>query len=398
MNSFAMNCGWVRDKKICGPPRLFADVVNIGADTVAILEMLARQRLVAAQNRLGAAQLDRHIAVFDALDDAVGDLADAILIFAELALTLGVAYALDDDLLGHLRGNAAEIDRRQILDQEFADRHARFFILGIGQRQLGDLILDGLRDFAEPLQRDFAGAAIDRRANIVLMTVFGASGLLDGLLHRLDHLFAVDILFARDLVGDLQQLDHSRPLSMKRRRICLTHNGRRCGTLVFDGGDQPVGQNQFRAFDLRQGQGCRTVFTVEQQIIAFDRGHRALEALAAIDRRIHFQFHVMPHEALVIGAFHQRTVDAGRADFQHIFVGNRVGFVENERNRTRQPGAILHQHGRAVAPFRHDLKCRTPCAALHLDANQLIAEFVRDRRDEFFDLFAQIRSLKPTHA
>ena len=66
------------------------------------------------------------------------------------------------------------------------------------------LVLDQIRDLAESLQRNLAGPAIDRRADVVFMAIFGAAGLLDRLLHGLDHFVAVDVFFARDLVGDLQ--------------------------------------------------------------------------------------------------------------------------------------------------------------------------------------------------
>ena len=47
--------------------------------------------------------------------------------------------------------------------------------------------------------------AVDLGADVVFLAVFRAAGLLDRLLHRLQHLVAVDALVARDGVGDLQQ-------------------------------------------------------------------------------------------------------------------------------------------------------------------------------------------------
>ena len=84
-------------------------------------EVLARQQLVAAQHRFGPAQIDRDVAVFHALDQTVDDLADAVLVFLELALPFGLADLLDDDLLGGLGGDPAEIDRRQFVGQELAE-------------------------------------------------------------------------------------------------------------------------------------------------------------------------------------------------------------------------------------------------------------------------------------
>ena len=62
---------------------LAAHVVDVGADAVAIFEVLARDQLVAADDRLAAAEIDDDVAVFDALDGAVDDLADAVLVFVD---------------------------------------------------------------------------------------------------------------------------------------------------------------------------------------------------------------------------------------------------------------------------------------------------------------------------
>ena len=104
---------------------LAAHVVDVGADAVAVAEVLARDHLVAADDAFGAAEIDDDVAVFDALDGAVDDLADAVLVLVVLALALGLAHLLHDDLLGGLRGDAAEIERRQGLGDEVAD-------LGVG--------------------------------------------------------------------------------------------------------------------------------------------------------------------------------------------------------------------------------------------------------------------------
>ena len=61
------------------------------------------------------------MAELDPLDDAGDDLAGAVLEFS-LPLALGVADLLEDDLLGGLGGDAAELDRRQRVDDEVADR------------------------------------------------------------------------------------------------------------------------------------------------------------------------------------------------------------------------------------------------------------------------------------
>ena len=76
---------------------------------------------VAADDALGAAEIDDDVAELDALDDAGDDLAGAVLELLILALALGIADLLEDDLLGGLGGDAAEFDRRQRIDDEVAD-------------------------------------------------------------------------------------------------------------------------------------------------------------------------------------------------------------------------------------------------------------------------------------
>jgi hypothetical protein len=75
-----------------------AHIVDIGADAVAIAEILARDQLVAADHAFAAAKIDDDIAIFDALDRAVGDFADAVLVFVKLMVTLGFADFLNDNL------------------------------------------------------------------------------------------------------------------------------------------------------------------------------------------------------------------------------------------------------------------------------------------------------------
>ncbi len=89
-----------------------ADGHDQRANAVADADHFARDLLVAADDALGAAEVDDDVAEFDPLDDAGDDLVGAVLEFLELALALGVADLLEDDLLGGLRGDAAELDRR----------------------------------------------------------------------------------------------------------------------------------------------------------------------------------------------------------------------------------------------------------------------------------------------
>jgi hypothetical protein len=61
------------------------------ADAVARVEVLARNAVIAADHAFGLAEVDDHMAVFDALHGAVDDLADAVLEVVVLAGALGFA-------------------------------------------------------------------------------------------------------------------------------------------------------------------------------------------------------------------------------------------------------------------------------------------------------------------
>src|SRR3546814_13739186 len=82
------------------------------------------------------------MAAFDALDDTGDDLAGAVLELLILPLALGVADLLEDNLLGGLRGDAAELDRRQRIDDEIADDRAFLKLLRVGEAYLLEIIVD----------------------------------------------------------------------------------------------------------------------------------------------------------------------------------------------------------------------------------------------------------------
>ena len=70
---------------------------------------------------------------------------------------------------------------------------------------LGLLVLHRLHRLGPARQAHVAGLAVDRGADVLLVAVLGAAGLLDGLLHRFQDFLAVDVLLPRDGVGDQQQ-------------------------------------------------------------------------------------------------------------------------------------------------------------------------------------------------
>src|SRR5690606_32109041 len=187
-------------------PGLLTHLRDVGAHPLVAAEVLARQNLVAPQDRLGAAEVDDDVAELLPLDETVHDLADAADIFVVLALPLRVAHPLHDDLLRGLRGDAAEVDRRQRVDDEVADLGIRLDPARRLERKLRHLVLDLVHDLPIAGELDVAGAAIDLRADIVLEPVLGATGLLDRLLHRLENFVGLYALLAGNVVRYLQKL------------------------------------------------------------------------------------------------------------------------------------------------------------------------------------------------
>ena len=142
------------------------------------------------------------MAELDPLDDAGDDLAGAILELFILALALGIANFLKDHLFGGLRGDAAELDRRQRINDIVARDGAILELLSICDRDLLEIVVNRFDHFDDAPQPHVAGLAIDLGADVVLGAVTGAGGALDCILHRFDHDLAINQLLACDGIGD----------------------------------------------------------------------------------------------------------------------------------------------------------------------------------------------------
>ena len=180
-------------------------VVNVRPDTVAVAEILARQALVPADDGLGPPEIDDDVAVLDALDDAVHDLAEAILVLVVLALAFGLADLLNDDLLGVLRRHAPEIQRRQLLGDEIAHLRRGIALARLLERDLGRLHDDVVHHLEQPLQPDFARVRVDLGADLVLAAIARLGRLLDRIFHGGDDDLAINGFLARYGVCNLQQ-------------------------------------------------------------------------------------------------------------------------------------------------------------------------------------------------
>ena len=187
---------------------LAPDVIDIGADAVAGPEHLARDQFVAPHDRFaraGAAEIDHDVAVFDPLDLAVDDVADAILVDVILLVALRLADLLHQHLLRRLGGDAPVVERRQGFGDPVADLGRGVLLLRLGERHLRRFVLDLVDDEQEPREPDLAGFRVDLRADLGLLAVARARGLLHRVLHRRQNDRSVDRFLPRDRIDDLQQ-------------------------------------------------------------------------------------------------------------------------------------------------------------------------------------------------
>ena len=93
-------------------------------DASTVLVALGVDLLALGQQRFDAAQVDEGVALVALLHDAGDDVADAIDVLVVHEVALGLADALQDDLLGRLGGDAAEVVGRHFvaLDLGLVDR------------------------------------------------------------------------------------------------------------------------------------------------------------------------------------------------------------------------------------------------------------------------------------
>ena len=111
------------------------------------------------QDRLGAAEVDDDVAALEAAHDAGDELALAVLVLVEDVLALGLADALEDDLLGGLRGDAAERLPGPVQVEQVAE--LLVLLLGLG------LILLGVEDLEQELVAELGleAEALRRRSS-----------------------------------------------------------------------------------------------------------------------------------------------------------------------------------------------------------------------------------------
>ena len=130
---------------------------------------------------------------------------------------------------------------------------------------------------------------------------------------------------------------------------------------------------------VAQENECITVF-------AFGAFDPATKALAAIKAEIHFDLRFMRNRTLEIRETHQRTINAGRGNFQPVDLRNGIFEIENRRQRNADLLAIIDIH-RAVGPLGHDLQGAAGLGPPHqAQAHDLVARSLRHRVEKVEEL------------
>ncbi len=124
----------VRLANSCGPRGSGSDFVQERTKAVTRADRFAGNHVALRNEGFGiAAQIQVNVTAFDPLDDAVDQLAGTALVFFNHLRAFGFAYALNDDLLGGLRGNSAEAGVFHRLFDETTDLDLRIDLLGRSQ-------------------------------------------------------------------------------------------------------------------------------------------------------------------------------------------------------------------------------------------------------------------------
>ena len=91
-----------------------AHLDDVGLEPAAVVVVLVLHLLGLRQQRLDLAEVEQRVAGVGLLDDAGDDVALAARVLLVLHLPLRLADALEDDLLGRLRGDATEVGGRVV--------------------------------------------------------------------------------------------------------------------------------------------------------------------------------------------------------------------------------------------------------------------------------------------
>ena len=187
----------------CGPFGDFLHVEHVRANEIVDAIVFAGNLLVERHHRFVAAfERHVHVALFVALHGAGHEIVELADVFVVDRVALGLANALHDDLLGGLRGDAAEIFRRHFFVEEIADLIRRAGLLrGDLELRIGDLFDDG----AAMEDAVLAGLPIDDDDRVRLAAEVPLVGREQRRFERFEQHLERDVALVRDEVQDVDE-------------------------------------------------------------------------------------------------------------------------------------------------------------------------------------------------
>src|SRR6185437_2200790 len=162
-------------------------------------ELLEARLLALGHAGFGLAEVEDDVHGLEALDGGGEDLAGTAAVLLKDGVALGLADLLEDDLLGHLGGDAAEGRGVLVEAQLAADLDLRGELAGLIESELVLGVLDlliALDDGLEDVGANLAGLPVELAAHGLLGLVELARGESDGVFDGADDDLRVDALLA----------------------------------------------------------------------------------------------------------------------------------------------------------------------------------------------------------
>ena len=176
------------------------------ANALSDRELLEARLLALRHAGFGFAQVEDDVHRFEAFHGGVKYLSDAAAVLLEDGIALGFADLLEDDLLGHLGGDAAE-GGGVFVEAEFAaDFDFRSEFAGLLEGELVGLVFNllGQLDYGfEDVRAKFARFGIELGAHVFGGFVELAGGEGDGVFDRRDDYGGIDAFFAAECLNRL---------------------------------------------------------------------------------------------------------------------------------------------------------------------------------------------------
>ena len=273
------------------------------------------------------------------------DLALTVVVLVVDHLTLGTANFLDDDLLGRLGRDSAELPGVDLHADLIVGFALRVVLQSLLERDLGVVGGIALDHRFELEQLDLTRLQIELGLDLALRAQLAPRSRHHRLLERVDDDVPVDALVFADLIDDAAQIQFHGQLHLCRRRQTSPLRGRRPPGIRLRECECPAGPTDRSgpgdAFErdrehLALGSDLR--FAAVERIEAAAEPPPTRQRLARLDRN------GAADRALEVLLARQYAVHAGRGDLKQVSPGDHVVRVEAVTDLARNPGALVNGH------------------------------------------------------